>query len=78
MTRFILVDDDQLPVSPREAAIRVADDGLPDAARFYGVSAATLRRFLTRNKWQIARSKGYVVSQQLEIAEGGEPDADAA
>lgn len=55
MGRFVLVDDEQVPVSPSDAAQAVENMGFKMAAQSWAMSESTLRNFLKRNGY-VART----------------------
>lgn len=61
---FVLVSDDQLPISPQDAADLVEDRGARLAAQHLGFSEQTLRRFLAKNGYLFHRETAVTVTKQ--------------
>lgn len=62
--RFVLVDDEQVPVSPQDVIGKVMDGSWQAAAEHFGLSESTLRKFVTRN--------GYSTRQRVWFEKAGE------
>lgn len=60
MSSYVLVGDDQIPVTPVEAVESVKREGIKAMCEVYDVSEATLRRFLAVNGWHPQRSTTWV------------------
>jgi hypothetical protein len=62
---FVLVGDDQVPVSPRDVLAAVQAGGFAAAAERYALSESTLRKFLSENH--------YVAVRQVSFQKEGVP-----
>ena len=73
MGRFVLVDDEQVPLSPREVADAVEAVGAREAGAKYGFSSSTIRLFLKRNGYIAQRQVTLFKAPQVPVPDG-DPD----
>ena len=70
MGRFVFVDDEQVPVSPKDAALAVENMGFRMAAQSWAVSESTLRNFLKRIGYESRQTMTLVQVGVTDAAEG--------
>jgi hypothetical protein len=71
---FVLVGDEQVPVSPRDVLASVQAGGFKAAGERYGLSESTLRKFLAENHYVAVRQVVFQKEEDRARANTTDPD----